>query len=206
MFSCAGVIIGSPGRRTVIATGVNEFGHTYRIRGHISPVKSSHIHLQAFKLGHSENVSGHWRDLNTEQAQTRLRRGGPGTEWGVRTREIFFCLTQWYSRISSPSPSLYLSASLYFLTPKKNYFWNHFMTEQKRRSWRQKSSLWSHCCSSWTEALMNAASCHLLMELPCLGVDCCDSSLAVVKRLLQRLKDRIKHTAQSDRQPGSHIR
>lgn len=80
MFSCAGVIIGSPGRRTVIATGVNEFGHTYRIRGHISPLKSSHIHLQAFKLGHSENVSGHWRDLNTEQAQTRLRRGGPGTE------------------------------------------------------------------------------------------------------------------------------
>lgn len=58
--------------------------------------------------------------------------------------------------------------------------------------------------SIWPGPLMNAASCHLLMELSCLGVHCCDTGSAVATRLLERLKDRINQRLH-DSQPGPQI-
>lgn len=52
---------------------------------------------------------------------------------------------------------------------------------------------------------MNTALYHLLMELPCLGVHCCDTGSAVAKRLLERLKDRInQRLCMTGRRPQDH--
>ena len=59
--------------------------------------------------------------------------------------------------------------------------------------------------SIWPGPLMNAASCHLLMELPCLGVQCSDTGSAVAKKITRKIKRQNKPAVAHDRQPGPQI-
>lgn len=59
--------------------------------------------------------------------------------------------------------------------------------------------------SVWHGPLMNAASCHLLMELPCLRLHCCDTGSVEAKRLLKKIKRQNKLQSETDRQTDGQI-
>lgn len=153
-----------------------------------------------------ENVSEQSRALSTEQAHARFHGYRPGTEWRLGTGGEFSYTTHWCWRKSTCSLSSHKASS-----------WNNFVISHYTLSWGIKSNsnapppsfhMW---CSIWPWPLMNAASCHLLMELPSSWSSVLWHRLcvtAVAKRLLDRLKDRINQRLHmtGSQAPRSHIR
>ena len=162
-----------------------------------------------------------WEKISVHSSEpwilSRLRWGFTQTdlrEWGM-ARDV---VTP-HNDSQGTCPLYYHNASChnteYWVLPPP--FRNNFVMRHNTLSWGIKSNSTppqtplppsNVHCSIWFGPLMNTASCHLLMELPCLGVHCCDTGSAVAKRLLERLKERINqrlHMTDSHA-PRSHIR